>query len=93
MLDLATVAARIDELASMYGLDVDPSSYVWQLSVGEQQRVEIIKALYRDAKLLALADRIAVIYEGEIMGIVKRGEADVQKIGLMMAGVQQDTET
>ena len=45
LLDTDRVAQRIRQLATSYGLKVDPSAYVWQLSVGEQQRVEILKAL------------------------------------------------
>jgi len=45
--DLDRVSKRILELAKIYGLKIDPDVYVWQLSVGQQQRVEIIKALYR----------------------------------------------
>jgi general nucleoside transport system ATP-binding protein len=41
-------------LADTYGLRIDPDAYIWQLSVGQQQRVEIIKALYRGAALLIL---------------------------------------
>ena len=52
--DLDRVAVRINELAELYGLHVDPDAVVWQLSVGQQQRVEIIKALYRGAALLIL---------------------------------------
>jgi len=47
LLDLDVVSERIDKLAQTYGLQVDPNRPVWQLAVGEQQRVEIIKALYR----------------------------------------------
>jgi len=60
-LDLDRVTARIDDLAGAYGLRVDPGAPVWQLSVGEQQRVEIIKALYRGADLLVLDEPTAVL--------------------------------
>lgn len=66
LLDLAPVAARIEELSAAYGLKVDPSAFVWQLSVGEQQRVEIIKSLYRDAELLALDEPTAVLTPQEV---------------------------
>src|SRR4030067_2597842 len=52
--DLDRVSKRIIELADIYSLKIDPSAYIWQLSVGQQQRVEIIKALYRGAALLIL---------------------------------------
>jgi ABC-type uncharacterized transport system ATPase subunit len=41
-------------------------------------------------ELLAISDRIAVMYEGEIMGIVPAEEADIEEIGLMMAGTKQE---
>lgn len=64
--DLDRVAKRIIELANIYGLKVDPSAYVWQLSVGQQQRVEIIKALYRGAALLILDEPTAVLTPQEV---------------------------
>ncbi len=64
--DLKTVSARINELAETYGLHVDPAARVWQLAVGEQQRVEIVKALYRDAHLLALDEPTAVLTPQEV---------------------------
>jgi simple sugar transport system ATP-binding protein len=65
-LDLDVVAKRIDELAHAYGLKVDPSAYIWQLSVGEQQRVEIIKALYRGAGIIILDEPTAVLTPQEV---------------------------
>ena len=64
--DLDKVAARILELAEIYGLQVDPDAYVWQLAVGQQQRVEIIKALYRGAALLILDEPTAVLTPQEV---------------------------
>lgn len=64
--DLDRVSARIQELARLYGLEVDPGSLVWQLSVGQQQRVEIIKALYRGAALLILDEPTAVLTPQEV---------------------------
>jgi simple sugar transport system ATP-binding protein len=66
MLDLDRVAARIRELSEKYGLKVDPDSYIWQLAVGEQQRVEIVKALYRGAALLVLDEPTAVLTPQEV---------------------------
>ena len=66
MLDLEKVAARIRELSQLYGLKVDPSTFIWQLSVGEQQRVEIIKALYRGASLIILDEPTAVLTPQEV---------------------------
>ena len=49
------------KLGDDYGLPVDPTARVWQLSVGEQQRVEILKLLYRDVKVLILDEPTAVL--------------------------------
>jgi simple sugar transport system ATP-binding protein len=64
--DLDHVSKRILELAELYGLQVDPGAYVWQLAVGQQQRVEIIKALYRGAALLILDEPTAVLTPQEV---------------------------
>jgi simple sugar transport system ATP-binding protein len=64
--DLAPVKARLAEVAEEYGLHVDPDAYVWQLAVGERQRAEILKALYRDAKLLVLDEPTAVLTPPEV---------------------------
>ncbi|MEZ4607032.1 MAG: ATP-binding cassette domain-containing protein [Deinococcales bacterium] len=64
--DLDVVSKRIEELAELYGLKVDPKAYIWQLSVGQQQRVEIIKALYRGAALLILDEPTAVLTPQEV---------------------------
>jgi len=52
---------RFAALAERFGLPVDPAARIWQLSVGEQQRVEILKALDRDAKVLILDEPTAVL--------------------------------
>ena len=64
--DLDRVSKRIVELAKRYGLKIDPDASVWQLSVGQQQRVEIIKALYRGAALLILDEPTAVLTPQEV---------------------------
>ncbi|HIP88225.1 MAG TPA: ABC transporter ATP-binding protein [Anaerolineales bacterium] len=55
------VHRRIEALSEQYGLRVDPAAYIWQLSVGEQQRVEILKLLYRGADILILDEPTAVL--------------------------------
>lgn len=70
LLDLDVVAERIRELSSKYGLQVDPTAMVWQLAVGEQQRVEILKALYRGADLLILDEPTAVLTPQEVEELI-----------------------
>jgi ABC-type uncharacterized transport system ATPase subunit len=64
--DLDQVSKRILELADIYGLQVVPDAYIWQLAVGQKQRVEIIKALYRGAALLILDEPTAVLTPQEV---------------------------
>ncbi len=64
--DIERVSAKITELGKIYGLRVDPDAYVWQLAVGQQQRVEILKALYRGADLLILDEPTAVLTPQEV---------------------------
>ena len=66
VLDLDKVSKKILELSQLYGLKVDPTAFIWQLSVGEQQRVEIIKALYRGASLIILDEPTAVLTPQEV---------------------------
>ncbi len=65
-MDLDVVSARIRELAVKYGLKVDPNALVSKLAVGERQRVEIVKALYRGAALLVLDEPTAVLTPQEV---------------------------
>ncbi|HEY0129301.1 MAG TPA: ATP-binding cassette domain-containing protein, partial [Rubrobacteraceae bacterium] len=60
-LNLARAVKDTEELSDHYGLRVDPRTRVADLSVGEQQRVEILKALYRDARILILDEPTAVL--------------------------------
>jgi general nucleoside transport system ATP-binding protein len=66
MLDLDRVEKRIKDLCKKYGLKLEPRAYVWQLAVGEQQRVEILKALYRGAALMVLDEPTAVLTPQEV---------------------------
>ena len=59
--DLQTVSQKIIQKASAYGLDIDPQRPVHNLSVGEMQRVEIIRALLSDPKLLILDEPTSVL--------------------------------
>jgi ABC-type uncharacterized transport system ATPase subunit len=60
-LDRASVAAKINEISKQYGLDVDPNALVGPLPVGIQQRVEIVKTLYRNAEIVILDEPTAVL--------------------------------
>jgi simple sugar transport system ATP-binding protein len=64
--DLSEVSKRIRTASDTYGLQVDPQAEVWTLSVGEQQRVEILKALYRGAEILILDEPTAVLTPQEV---------------------------
>lgn len=72
--DVDQARRRILDLGDRYGLKVDPDAYVGDLSVGEQQRVELVKALYREADLLILDEPTAVLTPGEVdefFGVVR----------------------
>ena len=60
-LDMKRLEREMEELSARYKLRVDPRARIWQLSVGEQQRVEIIKMLYRGAEILILDEPTAVL--------------------------------
>ena len=65
-LDRKSPAARIREISDEYSLEVNPDSYVRDLPVGVQQRVEIIKLLYREADILILDEPTAVLTPQEV---------------------------
>ena len=75
MLDRKTVSAKVKDLSHQYGLDVDPEALVGQLPVGVQQRVEIVKTLYRNAQILILDEPTAVLtpQEAEELFVIMRG--------------------
>ena len=68
-IDLRSPTARIRDIAQRYGLDVDPNTYIKDLSVGQQQRVEIVKALYRNARILVLDEPTAVLTPQEVTSL------------------------
>jgi simple sugar transport system ATP-binding protein len=74
-LDLAAARAKVREISSRFGFDVDPDALIEDLPVGVQQRVEIIKALSRDAKILVFDEPTAVLTPqetDELMSIMRQ---------------------
>ncbi len=69
--DLKSVAARVRTLAETYSLDIDPSARIDSLSIAGQQRVEILKALYRGARILVLDEPTAVLTPQETEGLFR----------------------
>jgi general nucleoside transport system ATP-binding protein len=61
LLDVREGARRVKELSERYGLAVDPDAKIEDVTVGQQQRVEILKTLYRDARVLVLDEPTAVL--------------------------------
>lgn len=81
-LDRKKAAQRVREISEQYGLEVDPDAYVQELSVGVQQRVEILKVLYRHADILILDEPTAVLTPQEseelfevIRSLVRQGNS------------------
>lgn len=66
---MARIETEVRRLSEQYGLPIDPRANVWQLSVGEQQRVEILKMLYRGAEILILDEPSAVLTPQETEGL------------------------
>jgi ABC-type uncharacterized transport system ATPase subunit len=66
VLDLKAARTRVQELSDRYGLAVDPDAVVEDITVGAQQRVEILKALYRNARILVLDEPTAVLTAQEV---------------------------
>jgi len=66
LLDPRAGVAPVERLAREHGLAVDPRARVWQLSLGERQRVEILKMLYRDARVVVLDEPTAVLTPPEV---------------------------
>jgi len=78
VLDLATARAKVKEISERFGFHVDPDALIEDLPVGVQQRVEIIKALSRDAKLLVFDEPTAVLTPqetDELMAIMRQLKA------------------
>ncbi len=80
-LDLDRARSEVARLASSFGLTIDPGARVEDLSVGEQQRVEILKVLYRGARVLVLDEPTAVLTPPEVDELIRvlRGLRDQGK--------------
>ncbi|MEG2546568.1 MAG: ABC transporter ATP-binding protein [Niameybacter sp.] len=82
ILDIESAAKRVAELSTKYGLNIDPYAKIEDISVGMQQRVEIMKMLYRDANILIFDEPTAVLTPQEIedlmeimRGLIKEGKS------------------
>lgn len=75
LLDMKTAAKKVMDVADQYGLKVDPYATIKGLSVGEQQRVEILNSLYRGAKILILDEPTAVLtpQEADELAVILKG--------------------
>lgn len=71
------------------GLDIGATEYVRRKLLEQRERGAAVLLISEDLdEILELSDRIAVIYEGEIMGVLARAEADTERLGLLMSGVK-----
>jgi len=128
MIDAAAARERVEKLSSQYGFELDPDEYIENLSVGLEQRVEIVKVLYRGARILILdeptgvltpqevselfvilralreagctivfithkldevielADRVTVMRDGRVTGVVEAAETTKEDLARMMVG-------
>jgi simple sugar transport system ATP-binding protein len=79
LLDYDAAVERVRDISTRFGLAVDPDARIQNISVGQQQRVEILKALYRGAEILILDEPTAVLTPqeaGELFGIVRSLQAN-----------------
>lgn len=78
-LNMKEAEEKVNHLSEQFGLKIHPRAKIWELSVGEQQRVEIIKALYRNAKLLILDEPTAVLTPQEVDSLFEMLNTMVEK--------------
>ena len=71
ILDKKRITRRIEEFSQRYGLRVDPAAFVWQLSVGERQKLELLKLLLADAQILILDEPTRNLAPHEVEGLFK----------------------
>jgi ABC-type uncharacterized transport system ATPase subunit len=70
-LNLTQVEEQVEALGEQYGLTVNPHAKIWELSVGEQQRVEVLKMLYRGARILIMDEPTAVLTPQEVESLFR----------------------
>jgi simple sugar transport system ATP-binding protein len=94
-LNLKKYDQEVSDLADQFGIHIDPTAKIWQLSVGEQQRVEILKILYRGADILIMDEPTAVLAPQEadeliatLKGMAAQGKA-IAFISHKLAEVKQ----
>jgi len=82
LIDLKAAQRKVSEVAGQYGLKIDPAAQVQQLSVGEQQRVEIVSSLFRGAEVLILDEPTAVLtpQEAESLAVGLKKMAEQGKV-------------
>ncbi|MEM9777375.1 MAG: ABC transporter ATP-binding protein [Chloroflexota bacterium] len=78
-MNMSRYEQEVRDLAEQFNLQIDPEAYIWQLSVGEQQRVEILKMLYRGANILIMDEPTAVLAPQEIEGLMSTLRAMTQR--------------
>jgi general nucleoside transport system ATP-binding protein len=86
VIDRRRAAARVRELSAAYGLEVDPEARIEDVSVGMQQRVEILKMLYREAEILIFDEPTAVLTPQEtqeLLAILRRLAAEGKTVLLI----------
>lgn len=92
--DLGRVAARINEICTAYGFEVDPSQKIYDMSVSQKQTVEIVKALYRGADILILDEPTAVLtpQETDKLFAVLRNMRDAGKAVVIITHKMHEVE-
>jgi len=78
-LDLKAAKEKLRQIQRRFRLQLDPEAKIWTLSVGEQQKVEILKALYRDVDILIMDEPTAVLSPGETEDLFRTLESLVQE--------------
>ena len=89
------IIADIESLGEKYGLQVDPRAYVWQLGVGEKQRVEILRMLYHRSRVLILDEPTSgldPVSRNELTELLRRIAADGQRSVLFSTHITSDLE-